>query len=198
MGAPEKTFSKAEQARTGSRYDRALELYRQALRQFTAAGDLEGIVDCHVAMGDTLRMIGEFPTAIGHYTEALELAEEKLVMADAQAGIGLSHRALGDWKEALHHLELADDFYRKNRDRAGHAFTTWAIAGTYRIKGDLTKTLSTFREALDLYREMKDRRGMGYCYNGLGGASRVAGRFKDSEKYYKRANQVFRELKDRF
>lgn len=198
MQRPEVLFSRAERARESSRYKRALQYYKAALHAFNSIGRIEGVVDCQVAMGDTLRMTGEFDHAIAHYQDALELADDSLTIADCHAGIGLSQRALGDWTSALTQLKTADDIYLKNDDRRGHAFTTWGLAGTYRIRGDLNITLKTFDDALALYRGLRDRRGTGYCYNGLGGASRIAGMYRNSEKYYTRANQIFERLNDRF
>lgn len=198
MQRPEVLFSRAERARESSRYRRALQSYKVALHAFSSLGRLEGVVDCQLAIGDTLRMTGEFDQAITYYEDALELADDPLTIADCHVGIGLSRRALGDWAGAFKQLKEADTTYVKKGDRRGHAFTRWGLAGTYRIRGDLHKALHTYDDALGLYRGLRDRRGTGYCYNGLGGASRIAGLYRDSEKYYSRANQIFERLNDRF
>lgn len=198
MARPDRTFERAEKARSGARYGRALDLYADALTEFVKAGSVEGILDCHAAVGDTLRMTGEFPAALRHYEEALALSDNPYTSADCRAGIGLCHRALGSWESAFEELRKANRAYRRHKDPRGHAFTTWALAGTHRIRGNVDKAIETFDEALELYRDLRDRRGIGFCYNGLGGANRVAGRPRESEKYYRRAHQIFDRLNDRF
>lgn len=194
----DKLFADAEKARSGSRYVIAVNLYLRAFACYTIDGNAEGALDCRIALADTCRMTGDFEDAIKYYSEALATAIDPPARADCSSGIGLAYRALGDWKAALEHLQAADVIYLAENDKRGHAFVTWAIAGTHRIHGNIDKAIETFAEALKAYEKLKDRRGAGYCHNGLGGANRIAGRFKESERHYTKANKIFENMKDRF
>jgi len=50
-----KIFSKAEGLRQKSQYVKSLELFRKALKGFTTKKDLQGILDCQMAIGDVSR-----------------------------------------------------------------------------------------------------------------------------------------------
>lgn len=202
-------FSLAERLREKAKYREALSLYKKALRIYRDDRDRRGEGDCLISIGDTCRMLGDFPSAEDAYIRAISLSKglgNRLLQADAMVGLGLSKRAVGNWAEALRLLSRAKKTYERESDRKAVAFTTWAEGGTYRIKGDIKNSIRSFRAALRMYgfrksdipRDAEDRRATGYCLCGLGGVLRVAGRFEDSMKYYTDANALLSSLRDRF
>jgi tetratricopeptide (TPR) repeat protein len=196
-----KIFNKAESLRKKCQYKESLSFFRKALKRYATLNDSAGLFRCHAAIGDVYRMIGNFSLAADNYLAAINVSNSEdydVKRADAEVGLGLSMRALGNWKDALFHINKSKKYYIKKNDTEGLAFTLWAEAGTYRIKGDIKKAIETFLESRKLFESLKDKHGTGYCMCGLGGASRIAGKFSDSLKYYKAANKIFTELKDKF
>jgi tetratricopeptide (TPR) repeat protein len=171
----------AEKMREKSLYRESLKLFTKALRGYVKMNDTEGIIRCMLSLGDICRMVGDFTIAAESYLNAIEHARDigsPVHVADAQAGLGLSLRAQGRWKEALQYIR--------------------AEAGALRIQGDIPETVRTFYSAYMLFKSLKDTRGTGYCLCGLGGASRIAGASADSLQYYMAANRIFASVKDRF
>ncbi len=197
----DKIFNKAESLRKNCLYKESLVFFKKALKKYIFLNDTANIFRSYAAIGDVYRMIGNFNLAADNYLAAINISNSEdcaVMKADAGVGLGLSMRALGNWKDALFHLNRSKKYYRKNNDTEGLAFTLWAEAGTYRIKGDIKKAINTFLESMKLFESLKDMHGTGYCMCGLGGTSRVAGNFSDSLKYYKAANRIFMKLKDKF
>jgi tetratricopeptide (TPR) repeat protein len=193
----EAAFETAEALRERSLYAEALPFYRKALKGSRGAERLA----CLTAIGDTCRMVGDFLSSGKYYSSAVELAERTGDVAaslDAAVGLGLSRRALGDWKSALRLLTRAEGGYRKLRDREGLAFALWARAGALRIKGDIPEAVRTFRAALRAFTSLGSDRGIGYCLTGLGGTTRVRGLFGESLRHYSAANELFRQTRDSF
>jgi len=194
-------FAQAELLRKKSRYNDALRTFRVARKKSTAARDVHAAVACLLAIGDVCRMIGDFVNAEKAYinaeTEARKIADADAA-ADAHVGWGLSRRGRGDWRLGIVLLRKALQFYRKEGDKEGTAFTLWSIAGALRIKGDIPLALRTYQEAFKVFQSFRSHAGVGYCLCGLGGTSRIAGRFRDSLAYYQSANTLFRKLNDTF
>jgi tetratricopeptide (TPR) repeat protein len=186
-------FKKAGQLVTRSKYAEALKLYRKALKK--AEGEDE--ITCHMALGDTYRMTGDFISASEHYEVVVAVAPNPL-KSDALVGLGLSRRALGYWKDSIKLIDKASKYYIKSDDAEGVAFTTWAMAGALRIKGDIPAALKGFKESHKLYKKMKNEAAVGYSLCGMGGTSRIIGKPADSLKFYTQANELFAARKDVF
>ena len=193
-------FYQAEKLRDKCLYQESLRLFRKALQGYRKIHDKEGISGCMLSLGDIYRMIGNFDLAANGYREAINLANESnpVKVADAEVGLGLSLRALGNWKEALKFIRKSKRTYQDKYDTQGLAFTLWAEAGTLRVKGDIKGAIGCYKESRKIFTSLKDTPGIGYCLCGLGGASRIAGLFKTSLQYYIAANRLFSAMKDTF
>jgi tetratricopeptide (TPR) repeat protein len=191
----------AEGLRQKSRYKDSLRLFKKALSLSRRHGELNGALDATIAIADIYRMLGDFDAAVSHYEDALEAGEalgDGLSAADCMAGMGLSLRAMGMWKEAIRFISGARRIYKKNKDKKGVAFSLWAEAGALRFAGLMPKAIEKFKDAKDIFSSINFKPGIAYSLCGLGGAHRVSGRFKESMQYYKKANKMFGSLKDKF
>ncbi|NTU42637.1 MAG: tetratricopeptide repeat protein [Nitrospirales bacterium] len=194
-------IKEAEELRESSQYKESLKLFKKAVSLSRKQNDLQGLIDSTVASADIYRMIGEFDNAVESYEEALEACEalgDAMTAADCLAGMGLSLRAMGMWKEAIRFIKTSQKTYIKEEDKKGLAFSLWAEAGAWRVAGNITKTIEVFNQALEVFTALREKPGKGYAICGLGGAHRMAGKFKESLKYYKQANTIFSGLKDTF
>ena len=190
-----------EAMRENSRYGDALKVYKRALSLSRKHSDLDGILDCTLAVADISRMLGDFDSAVENYEEALEACEalgNRLTAADCMVGIGLSLRAMCMWKKAVKFINGAKKIYEKEKDKKGIAFSLWAEAGAWRVAGSIGKAIEKFNESKKIFSSLNDISGVGYDMCGLGGAHRIAGKYDESLAYYKEANSVFRKLKDTF
>ena len=53
-------FKNAEKNRVSAKYDRALGLYKKALKFFKRNNDVTGVLNCFISIADTLRAKGDF------------------------------------------------------------------------------------------------------------------------------------------
>ena len=192
---------KAEVLRDKAQYREALKVFKSALSISKRGGDVSGILDATLAIADISRMTGDFDWAINNYEEALEACEalgRTLTAADCMVGMGLSLRAIGMWKEALHFVSAARKTYRREKDKRGAAFSLWAEAGVHRVAGNIGKAITLFTEAKVCFASIGFNSGIAYALCGLGGTHRIAGKYGESLQYYRRANQMFGILKDKF
>ncbi len=191
----------AEVLRDKAQYREALKVFKSALAISKRGGNVSGILDATLAIADISRMTGDFDRAINNYEEALEACEalgRTLTAADCMVGMGLSLRAIGMWKEALHFVSAARKTYRREKDQRGAAFSLWAEAGVHRVAGNIGKAIALFTEAKVSFASIGFNSGIAYALCGLGGTHRIAGKYGKSLQYYRRANQMFAVQKDKF
>ncbi|MES0336966.1 MAG: tetratricopeptide repeat protein [Candidatus Magnetobacterium sp. LHC-1] len=177
------------------------------------------------SLADEQRLKGNYKAAIKYYRQAIDISTKRETaktggsrrgqqadisheaggpgkhlrqIVDAQVGLALARRALGQWKEALTALQQARQHYCDTSDRAGIAFSLWAEAGTLRVKGDIPCCIELFKQAMEQFTKLGDESGVGYSLCGLGGAHRIEGSYQTSFDYYSRANTLFSSLDDRF
>jgi tetratricopeptide (TPR) repeat protein len=190
-------LERADKLRLQSKYHDSLVILKKILK--SAKGDER--IKCLMELGGTSRMTGRFDLAEKYYEEAKELSRKKRdvrLRTDAEVGLALSRRALGDWKESLNLLRKAQRTYHRLKDKEGVAFTLWSAAGALRIKGDIQEAVKTYMAAKRAFSALEDDHGIGYSLCGLGGSTRVRGLHTQSLKYYTMANQVFSVLGDTF
>jgi tetratricopeptide (TPR) repeat protein len=193
-------FARGEQQRAAGRFAQALTAYREAARRYRRIGDHRGLFHCLVAQGHCLRLLGRFRLARVNYQRALTSAAAlgPTDRADAEVGLGMSLRALGDHREALRLFARPSRTYRQAGDVTGEAYVLWAMAGALRLGGRLRDSLATFQRARALFEGQGDRSGVGYCLCGMGGVSRVMGRYHASLAYYTAAHRQLTRLRDTF
>lgn len=194
-------IKKGESCRDRSQFIEALKFFKKAFFMSKRHNIVDGILDSTIAMADIYRMIGDFDSAIKNYEEAVESAEalgNELTAADCLAGMGLSLRAMGMWKEAIHFISTAKKIYKRNKDDKGFAFALWAEGGALRVAGDIKKAISKFQESKKIFERLGDKSGIAYSLCGLGGIYRISGRFEESKEYYIQANDIFKRLRDKF
>lgn len=86
--------------------------YRRALGLLTEVGHRSGLLSVHIGLGDLALAGGDLETAVTEYTTAYDGAREEGIadieqQALAQAGLGETHRRLGDPAGARQHDERA-------------------------------------------------------------------------------------------
>ncbi|HZX60806.1 MAG TPA: tetratricopeptide repeat protein, partial [Candidatus Methylomirabilis sp.] len=107
-------FARGEEQRASGRFTEALHSYREAAERLRRRGDEPGLLACRLAQGHCLRLLGRFAQARARYQDALALAirlHTPTDRADADVGLGMSLRALGDTTGALRFFARAGRTY---------------------------------------------------------------------------------------
>jgi tetratricopeptide (TPR) repeat protein len=136
----------------------------------------------------------------GHYREALAL--DALALRAAQerddvraetaslARLGVIHRRLGQYPEALDYLAQVLVRHRRIGDRAGIAQALLAIGGVQWRLGRYGEALDHLTESLSLHQEQQDQAGEAAALHNLGIVYRRLGRYGDAMAHYEKALTV--------
>ena len=142
-------------------FERARSLYARGLQWLDA--------DDSLVRMEVLHKIGDISGRLGHSHEALAHFEDMLKAAwrldlpgkggAAHARIGRIYRALGDYRMAVQHLDMAHLLFDLGGDRPGVAASLDDIGRVYYLVGKPDEALRCHKAALSIRVELKDERG---------------------------------------
>ncbi|EOD60171.1 Transcriptional regulator, SARP family protein [Amycolatopsis vancoresmycina DSM 44592] len=185
--------------RKGSLDDR-LASWRTALAAAEHLGDPAPLVLA-------LRRLGDACSRAGQHTEALDLAQRCLGLADpaAAADQAETHRTLamilerqGDRERALDHALQALDRVRSLGDGLAEAEVLNAVARYAAQLGHFDQALDHCRAAQELHRYHPDRAGEADTLDTLGYLAHHSGEYSQALTLYREALQLRRDLHDHY
>ncbi|HVK24392.1 MAG TPA: BTAD domain-containing putative transcriptional regulator [Actinokineospora sp.] len=120
----------------------------------------------------------DFPTALTHFTQALEHAEaigDQTTTAIALIGVGTVQREQADFAAARLALTRAAELAESAGDHGVIAAALYGLGAISRDHGDLATAVAEFRRCVELYQSGEDPRGAALGLRGLSLCHRAAG-----------------------
>jgi len=112
--------------------------------------------------------------------------------------LGLAHRDLGKFNEALDYYQRAIQIFVQIENQSGEALGRLGLGTTRRRLRHPEEALKQYKSALEIFRTAADRWGEVETSNNLGSALHELGRFDAAQAMWLNALQGFRELGDRW
>ena len=131
-----------------------------------------GLMEVRLALADLDRVRGAYPSAIEHYTRALQ---DVALRPDAYVGLAMTQAALGNNPLALDYYERAHQL------RPGDAGIHSDLGYHYYLNGNFDKAIASYRVATTL---QPDRATL---WSSLGGVYYMAGRRKEAAGAFNRS-----------
>lgn len=118
----------------------------------------------------------DLKAALASCMEALRLTVDD-VESDAKIRVvlGMVQWTLGNFDEALRHIERSLPVLRSSKDKSTEAFAMSAKGGILHSLGQYDLAVACHRDALDLFREIKFDIGVARALSGLGSAYQAVG-----------------------
>jgi tetratricopeptide (TPR) repeat protein len=163
-------------------------------------GDLAGQAAARHSLGTAYRSVGEHPTALHHYVEALRLAR-RVGWPESEAttlgNLGIVSRKLGRLGTAARWLEAGLALDRRLGRRAGEANNLGLLAFVYQEMGRLSEAAEHFTAALALNTEIGSRHGEALMLTGLGQVDQELGRYPQARHHLIEAVCRYADVGDR-
>ncbi len=178
---------------------KAVGKYLEALPLWRAAGDREGEARTLYNVGNTFRLLNEYPKAIEYLSQALTLrraANDRREEAITLTNLGAVYSTQGDKQKALEYYNQALPIRRELNDRAGEATTLNNIGLAWVELGEYRKALDYYNRVLQIRRDVKDQRGEALTLNALGEASLRLGEKRKALKLFAQSLTLRHALKD--
>ncbi len=180
-----------------SRYDKALNAYRLALK--LAGNDRDQRCQTLSHMARTYAWTGHSVEADSHSKEALRLSEglpNPLTRAQAQEARGESLSWSGDSAQAVEFFNRARDLYAEAKDDDGQALALLMLARA-RQRTERLEALRLADQATRLWSAGGNAYGVAQAQAFLGSASALAGQYQVSRCTSEQALPVLRKIGDR-
>lgn len=185
-----RTFAAAgDQARSQRRYESARAMYLRAARLLDGGSVLFRIETCH-KLGDAASRLGRNREALAHFGEMLKGAWRMDLPGKGGAAhgrIGRIHRALGDYRLALRHLDMAHLLFDLAGDRPGVAASLDDIGRIHYLMGSPEQALRCHQTALNIRTDLGDERGKALTLSWLALVQAQIGDLQEAEANLQRA-----------
>jgi len=179
-------------------YERARSLYARGVELIDTDDSLLKIEALH-KIGDIAARLGHSHEALAHFGDMLKAAW-RLDMPGkggaAHSRIGRIYRALGDYRMAVQHLDMAHLLFDLGGDRPGVAASLDDIGRVYYLVGKPDEALRCHRAALAIRTELKDERGKALTLAWVGLVEAQMGHLGLAQQSFERALAISQATRD--
>jgi tetratricopeptide (TPR) repeat protein len=196
--ASHRFFSAADEAGRAHDYERARSLYARGLGLLGVDEPLVRIETLH-KLGDVCARLGHSHEALAHFGDMLKAAWSLDLPGKggaAHARIGRVYRALGDYRMAVQHLDMAHLLFDLGSDRPGVAASLDDIGRVYYLVGKPEEALRCHKAALAIRVELNDERGTALTLAWIGLVEALMGRLGLAQQTFERALAISQATRD--
>ena len=178
----------------------AVTLHRAAAATAHDQGDRAGEANAIHALGRSVRLTGDYPTACSLFDRALTIYEDlgsELGKANTSWDQGCVKSTTGDYPTATALFERGREIYQTLAEPHGEAACTFELGRIRHATGDIPAATALFESALKLYQTLGDRLGEADAYQELGRAHYMAGNWQAAKTILERVLKLFQDLGNR-
>lgn len=171
-------------------YDRAAEVFRNAIGEFQRRGDTSNEARNLLGLGASYHGLNRMSEAYRVVHDALEKAEsagDLKTVTEATSWLGIICKDQGDFNLALEHHLRALELSRETGSDSDLSSAMNSLGLTYYHMGDYGKAMEQFREALEIQNDREDSWGLPDTLNSVGMTLRKMGRQPEAMEYYRQA-----------
>ena len=179
-------------------FERARSLYARGLHLLDSDDSLLKIEVLH-KIGDIAGRLGYSHEALAHFGDMLKAAWRLDLPGKggaAHARIGRVYRALGDYRMAVQHLDMAHLLFDLGGDRPGVAASLDDIGRVYHLVGKPDEALRCHKAALSIRVELKDERGKALTLAWIGLVEAQMGHLGLAQQSFERALAISQATRD--
>ncbi|MEU4770883.1 tetratricopeptide repeat protein [Micromonospora sp. NPDC023644] len=171
----------------------------RALKSALHAGYRHAAAKLHRCLGELTTILDRYPEALGHFEQALLLAdgEDAVDRASATAGLAYVHRLLGRYPSAVHHFERAAELARVAGNVNCLIYATNGVGVIDLEQGRIEAALVRFEHCLRLSRSAGYRPGEAQALRCLGQSRRALGDYPAAADHFRQAAGLSEHLGDR-
>jgi tetratricopeptide (TPR) repeat protein len=188
----------ADEASRLQDYERARSLYARAVGLLDADESLLKMEVLH-KLGDVAARLGHSHEALAHFGDMLKAAwclDLPGKGGAAHSRIGRIYRALGDYRMAVSHLDMAHLLFDLGGDRPGVAASLDDIGRVYYLVGKPDEALRCHQAALAIRVELGDERGRALTLAWIGLVEAQMGKLGLAQQSFERALAISQATKD--
>ncbi len=172
----------------------------KAKKPLETSGDIDALSFWYMAKAFSLRITGDYVSAIEMFTESIELSKQtdnKKRMTTCYLEIGITLLDRGAVDKAMKYFEEGLSIAKETGNKVGVANALTSIAAAYKSKGSLDTSLIFSRQALKIRSELKIDRHIAGSEKSIGATLIEMGRYTEAELSLRRALSIFQKLNEK-
>ena len=172
----------------------------KAKKPLETSGDIDALSFWYMAKAFSLRITGDYVSAIEMFTESIELSKQtdnKKRMTTCYLEIGITLLDRGAVDKAMKYFEEGLSIAKETGNKVGVANALTSIAAAYKSKGSLDTSLIFSRQALKIRSELKMDRHIAGSEKSIGATLIEMGRYTEAELSLRRALSIFQKLNEK-
>jgi len=173
-------------------FDQAIIYYSRNLEIRLTAKDTVGQCNTHVNLGNSLKNMGNYQSAMEHYIKALSLLElssktDFALEAKLYNNLGSLYSKQGKDDEALEFYQKSLKLNKCCGSRDSYAYSCLNLGGLLVKIGQKTEGLSYLNQAYKIQKQSNDVNGMGKTLINIGNVNFEMGMFEKAIGYYQQS-----------
>ncbi|KZV95728.1 TPR-like protein [Exidia glandulosa HHB12029] len=175
-------------------YTDAMEIATQMRAQAADAQDTRSIAHATQQLGETERMLSNYPTARSHLQEAQNLFEgigDRLGQAQCMRSLGDIEHALSNYPTARSSLQEAQNLFEGIGEHLGQAQCMQSLGNIERMLNNYPTARSCLQEAQDLFEGIGGRLGQAQCMRSLGDIEYMLSNYPTARGHLQEAQDLF-------
>ena len=181
-------------------YQRAIDLYEEALELFREGGERDGEAASLGNLGNCYGELGQTARSIDFYEQALAIARDtgnRTREAVQLGNLGNRYADMGQTDRAIELYEEALAIARETGERTTEAFQLGNLGNRYAERGETDRAIELYEEALALFRDLGDRSTEATHMGNLASAFADLGEAQHAFELSEQALAIAREIGDR-
>ena len=181
-------------------YQKALDLFSDALDLAKNGGLIRAEINNHISLGNVHLKLSDHASALAAYQTGLKRSKEEKLddrASLALSNIGLVHANQGNFDKAVNYYQEALVIQKELGDEPAMAITLGNIGIYHAAQGIWQEATSYTQQALEINKKLGNREGMAYNLNNLGNMFLDSEQPEEAEVALKQSLKLNRELKDR-
>ncbi|MFQ6115737.1 MAG: tetratricopeptide repeat protein, partial [bacterium] len=158
------------------------------------------LLEAYLSKANILLYTNEFEDALKTHLTGRKLAEKRkdlVLQVKFLAGIGISYIRLGDYPEAMDHLNRALQIATDIGEKGDEGRLLGRIASIYVYESKYFEALEKFEPALKIARELGDKKSEGTWLGSMGAVYMQLGDYAKALEYFKIGLQLARDIEDK-
>ena len=182
-----------------AQWERAIGYYERSLEKKERMGDINGMAQTYMGLGNVYLQKGEWEQAIGYYKKDLEISErvgDVHGMAQTLGNLGNVYLQKGEWVRAIGYYEYSLEKKERVEDIHGMSQTYNNLGLVYTNKGEWERAIGYFERSLEISERVGDIHGMAQTYNNLGSVYVRKGEWERAIDYYEQSLETQERVGD--
>jgi len=183
-----------------SEFNRAIELYDQALSLARKLGDRCGEANSLIGLGYAYNSLEQYQQAIQFHQQSLNIfrtIDDQQGQASNLNSLGNAYSSLGQYQKAIQFYQQALEISKAIADLHGEAMSINNLGIAYYSLRQHLQSTHFYQQSLKIFREIEDLQGESFSLRCLGISYNRLGQYQKSISLYSKALKISREIGDR-